>query len=89
MNIPCEIACNVPTFCIVRNDDLKDTLIGNLLKAHQINVMFTQPESTENKSFGYTDSSWITKSLKNRNKNQQNLLMLLIGERGEEQASSL
>ena len=30
MKIPCEIACNVPTFCIAGNFDFKvDTLIGN------------------------------------------------------------
>ena len=30
MKIPCEIACNVPTFYIAGNFDFKvDTLIGN------------------------------------------------------------
>lgn len=83
MNIPCEIACNVPTFCIVRNDDLKDTLIGNLLKAHRINVMFTQPESTENKSVGYTDSSWITKSQISKESEQKSAELTHVIDWGE------
>ena len=58
MNIPCELACNVPTFCIVDNDDFKvDTLTGNSQKGHRTNFMFVQPECIENKSDGHNNDS--------------------------------
>ena len=73
MNIPCELACNVPTFCIVDNDDFKvDTLTGNSQKGHRTNFMFVQPECIENKSDGHnTNSKTRVKYLRVRRKDSR------------------